>query len=347
MLAKLEEVERPQTDETFARFELDAGPRSGAIAVTAEKITVGYEKKPIVHDVTLVVRRGERYAIMGPNGSGKSTVLKTLAGRLYPIAGTLRYGHNVQIGYYDQTLADLTPTGKVIDEIWDLDHSKTEEDVRNYLARFSFFGDDVFKSVRTLSGGEKGRLALAKIVYVGGNLMLLDEPTNHLDVYTREALEEALESYTGALIVISHDRYFIDRVAEQILIVEEGEAELHAGNYSDLIARFKEESAILASKKAPPQPQMIARDAGRSDGRQRDRRLKKIGEELTAAESRIAELEKALAENERLLCDPEVFNDIARSRQLAADGTRMRGELETAMARWAELGEERELLAGA
>ncbi|MHB0969436.1 MAG: ABC-F family ATP-binding cassette domain-containing protein [Thermoanaerobaculia bacterium] len=346
MLAKLEEVERPQTDETFARFELDAGPRSGAIAVTAEKITVGYEKKPIVHDVTLVVRRGERYAIMGPNGSGKSTVLKTLAGRLYPIAGTLKYGHNVQIGYYDQTLADLTPTGKVIDEIWDLDHSKPEEDVRNYLARFSFFGDDVFKSVRTLSGGEKGRLALAKIVYVGGNLMLLDEPTNHLDVYTREALEEALESYTGALIVISHDRYFIDRVAEQILIVEEGEAELHAGNYSDLIARFKEESAILASKKAPPQPQMIARDAGRSDGRQRDRRLKKIGEELTAAESRIAKLEKALAENERLFCDPEVFNDIARSRQLAADGTHMRGELEAAMARWAELGEEKELLAG-
>ena len=182
----------------------------------------------------MTIRRGERYAIIGPNGSGKSTLLKTFAGRLQPLAGTITYGHNVQVGYYDQTLGDLNPAGNVIDEVWNLDHSQTEEQVRSYLAQFSFFDDDVFKKTRDLSGGEKGRLALAKIIYPGGNVMLLDEPTNHLDVYTREALEEALERFTGALIVVSHDRYFIDRVAEHIILVEDGHAEVFDGNYSDL-----------------------------------------------------------------------------------------------------------------
>ena len=239
MLAKLDEAERPEIDETFANFRLEAGPRSGALALTADHITAGYDDKAVVGDFTITIRRGERYAIMGPNGSGKSTLLKTFAGRLQPLAGSVAYGHNVRVGYYDQTLGDLDPLGRVIDEVWNLDHTRTEEQVRNYLAQFSFFDDDVFKKTRDLSGGERGRLALAKIMYVGGNVMLLDEPTNHLDVYTREALEEALERFTGALVVVSHDRYFIDRVAENIILVEDGRAEVYAGNYSDLVEKMK------------------------------------------------------------------------------------------------------------
>ncbi|HUF18330.1 MAG TPA: ABC-F family ATP-binding cassette domain-containing protein, partial [Thermoanaerobaculia bacterium] len=192
LLARLDEVERPLTDETLAKFTLDAGPRSGAIAMTTEELSAGHDGLEIVGNLTFTVRRGERFAIMGPNGSGKSTLLKTFAGRLMPLGGKLTYGHNVQVGYYDQTLGDLSADGQVIDEIWDLDHNRSEEEVRNYLARFSFFADDVYKKIKALSGGEKGRLALAKIMYVGGNLLLLDEPTNHLDVYTREALEAAL-----------------------------------------------------------------------------------------------------------------------------------------------------------
>src|SRR5437763_15823628 len=144
MLNRLDEVERPETDETFANFRLEAGPRSGAISLTADRITVGYEEKPIVNNLSMVIRRGERYAIMGPNGSGKSTLLKTFAGRLEPLSGTIAYGHNVHVGYYDQTLGDLNPTGKVIDELWDLGHQQTEEQVRSYLAQFSFFDDDVY-----------------------------------------------------------------------------------------------------------------------------------------------------------------------------------------------------------
>src|SRR5438552_1041245 len=251
MLGRLDELERPETDETLATFKLDAGPRSGAIALSADRLSAGYDHT-IVNNLSMTIRRGERYAIMGPNGSGKSTLLKTFAGRLPPISGTVSYGHNVQVGYYDQTLGDLNAKGNVIDEIWNLDHAQTEEQVRRYLARFSFFDDDVYKKTRDLSGGEKGRLALAKIMYTGGNLMLLDEPTNHLDVYTREALEEALEQFTGALVVVSHDRYFIDRVAENIIVVEDGRADPYAGNYSDLVERSKAGVAAPVKHEPPP-----------------------------------------------------------------------------------------------
>src|SRR5882724_7573386 len=258
MLAKIDEVDRPETDETLANFRLEAGPRSGAIALTADRVTAGYGEKAVVSNLSMTIRRGERYAIIGPNGSGKSTLLKTFAGRLQPLAGAITYGHNVQVGYYDQTLGDLDPKGAVIDKVWNLDHSQTEEQVRNYLAQFSFFDDDVFKKTRDLSGGEKGRLALAKIIYRGGNVMLLDEPTNHLDVYTREALEEALERFTGALIVVSHDRYFIDRVVDNVIVVESGAAEIYPGNYSDhVLAERRPPAGWPGSVPAPP-PRPVA-----------------------------------------------------------------------------------------
>lgn len=349
MLSRIEELERPMTDETFARFTLDAGPRSGAIALTVEKLAAGYGTNRIVTDFSLTVRRGERFAIMGPNGSGKSTLLKTFAGRLEPLAGKLIYGHNVQVGYYDQTLGDLNPAGEVIDEIWDLDHSKTEEEVRNYLARFSFFADDVYKKIKALSGGEKGRLALAKIMYVGGNVLLLDEPTNHLDVYTREALESALEGFTGALIVVSHDRYFIDRVAENIILVEDGEAQVHHGNYSDLVRRFSEEAAELAQRKPPAQPlKSTARDPARTetdgDRRAREKRLRRIEEEVTTSEGRIAELESACERDEALLCEEEVYRDQARSREISERLASTKSELERLYERWGALTSERDSL---
>src|SRR5205085_5233720 len=266
-------------------------PRSGAIALTADRLVAGYDH-PIVNMLTMAIRRGERYAIIGPKCSGKSTLLKTFAGRLQPLAGTVAYGHNVRVGYYDQTLGDLAPNGVVIDEVWNLDHSQTEEQVRSYLAQFSFFDDDVFKKTRDLSGGERGRLALAKIMYAGGNLMLLDEPTNHLDVYTREALEAALERFTGALVVVSHDRYFIDRVAENIILVEDGHAEVYGGNYSDLVENMK--VGVARPKPNVAQALLPAR-AGKSAGltqekteqKKRDRRIKKIDEEITWLEDSI------------------------------------------------------------
>ncbi|HVT43413.1 MAG TPA: ABC-F family ATP-binding cassette domain-containing protein [Thermoanaerobaculia bacterium] len=345
MLAKLDEVERPLHDETLARFELDAGPRSGAIALTAERLTAGYDK-PVVSGLSLTVRRGERYAIMGPNGSGKSTLLKTFAGRLPPLAGDITWGHNVQTGYYDQTLGDLSPEGIVIDEVWNLDHSQSEEEVRNYLARFSFFGEDVFKKIRALSGGEKGRLALAKIMYAGGNLLLLDEPTNHLDVYTREALEAALERFTGALIVVSHDRYFIDRIAEQILLVEDGEAEVHHGNYSRLVQKFKEEAAIVSARRSLTPAPLPPKEVDRNEAKRREKLLRRIEEEIASIEKEIASLESEREKNDALLCSEEVYRDGDRTRALQSSNALLAQRLVELYRRWEEQGRERDALAG-
>ncbi|HEX8153817.1 MAG TPA: ATP-binding cassette domain-containing protein, partial [Thermoanaerobaculia bacterium] len=333
--------------------KLDAGPRSGAIALTGDRLTVGYESKQIVENFSITIRRGERYAIMGPNGSGKSTLLKTFASRLPALSGAVTYGHNVQVGYYDQTLGDLNPKGRVIDEVWDLDHAQTEEQVRSYLAQFSFFDDDVFKQTRALSGGERGRLALAKIMYVGGNVMLLDEPTNHLDVYTREALEEALERFTGALIVVSHDRYFIDRVAENVILVEDGSAEVYSGNYSDLVERFKAGVAIpqkievvhsqpVLPKKEAEKPKPVPVD--RTEQKTRAKRLKKINEEIAALEERIASAERERERNDLLLCSEEVFRDGERSRKIQQQNHDLKAMVELLYGKWETLAAEKEEL---
>jgi ATP-binding cassette, subfamily F, member 3 len=353
MLGKLDELERPETDETFANFKLDAGPRSGAVALTADRVDAGYGDKLVVRNFNLMVRRGERYAIMGPNGSGKSTLLKTFAGRLQPLSGAVTYGHNVQVGYYDQTLGDLDPKGSVIDEVWNLDHSRTEQQVRSYLAQFSFFDDDVFKKTRALSGGERGRLALAKIMYIGGNVMLLDEPTNHLDVYTREALEEALGAFTGALIVVSHDRYFIDRVAENIILVEDGHGEVYSGNYSDLVERMK--SGGQAPPPVPPKIEAPKRTGGapvlhkqpvdRAEQKKRNKRIKKIDEEIAQLESRIAAAEGERERNDQLLCTEEVYRDGDKMKKIQARNADLKAMIDLLYRKWEELSREKETTA--
>ncbi len=355
MLTKLDEVERPETDETLANFRLEAGPRSGAIALTADHVTAGHQETAVVNNLTMTIRRGERYAIMGPNGSGKSTLLKTFAGRLPPLLGAITYGHNVQVGYYDQTLSDLDPKGTVIDEVWNLDHTRTEEDVRSYLAQFSFFDDDLFKKTRDLSGGERGRLALAKIMYIGGNLMLLDEPTNHLDVYTREALEEALDRFTGALVVVSHDRYFIDRIAQNIILVDHGHAEVYAGNYSDLVERMKTGMAMPKPSVAagvPPAgpagtPAPTPKPRASSEQKKREKRIKKIDEEIAALEERIASAERERERNDLLLCSEEVYRDGERMKKIQAQNADLKAMVDLLYARWETLAKEKEELEGA
>ena len=363
MLDKMDEAERPETDETLANFKLEAGPRSGAVALTADALDAGYGELPIVRDLHMIIRRGERYAIIGPNGAGKSTLLKTFAGRLPPIDGTVTYGHNVQVGYYDQTLGDLDPKGKVIDEVWNLDHSQTEQQARSYLAQFSFFDDDVFKKTSDLSGGEKGRLALAKIMYAGGNLMLLDEPTNHLDVYTREALEEALEKFTGALVVVSHDRYFIDRVVEHVVVVEDGAAEIFNGNYSDHVERIKAGLALARPvEKALPRTGSAKTKSGdakpvasapaptlspdaRTEQKKREKRMKKIDEEIAALETRIAAAERERERNDLLLCSEEVYRDGDRMKKIQSQNSDLKAMVDLLYAKWESLAKEKEELA--
>ncbi|MEP6741787.1 MAG: ABC-F family ATP-binding cassette domain-containing protein [bacterium] len=235
MLAKLERIDAVKGDKSSGDFRLKAIERAGNHVLTVEDAAVGYGDNVLAKDISFILRRGECLGIIGPNGSGKTTFLKTILKKIPSLAGEIRWGSKVQIGYYAQQLDDLDNRNEIIMELRRVaPSSATAGELRTFLAKFLFTGDDVYKHVRDLSGGEKGRLALAKLIYSRVNVLVLDEPTNHLDIPSREALEEALDAYEGTILTISHDRYFLDRVATQILALHgEGAAEQYNGDYTE------------------------------------------------------------------------------------------------------------------
>ena len=260
MLEKLDRLERPEDHWELAgqialRFSTGGEPGSKEI-LRAPGLSVGYPGKPILSNVSLALYRGERVGIVGPNGCGKSTLLKTLVGELAPLGGEVVRGSGVRLGYYDQKLSSLDEGRSLIDEIRSVRGDQSPEVIRQYLAKYRFFGDDVFRSVRSLSGGERSRLSLAKMMLYPRNVLALDEPTNHLDIPAREVLEEALESYEGTILVVSHDRYFIDRVCGRLLVFENDTLEAHLGNYSDWrdrrLHKARPTAAPVVVTQAPP-----------------------------------------------------------------------------------------------
>src|SRR5687767_9251896 len=235
MLQKLERVDAVRGDQASGDFRLQDIERTGTHVLTINEGAIGYGDNVLGRDISLILRRGECLGVIGPNGSGKTTFLKTILGKIPFLNGDVRWGSKVEIGYYAQQLEDLDERNEIMMELRRVAPSTaTAGELRSFLAKFLFFGDDVYKHVRDLSGGEKGRLALAKLIYSGVNVLVLDEPTNHLDIPSREALEEALSAYEGTIVTISHDRYFLDRVATQILALDGvGGAEHYDGDYTE------------------------------------------------------------------------------------------------------------------
>jgi len=235
MLEKLERIDAVPTDQASGDFRLKAIERTGNHVLTVTGATIGYPDKELARGISFILRRGECLGIIGPNGSGKTTFLRTILKKIDPLAGEIRWGTKVQIGYYAQQLDDLDDRNEIIMELRRVAPLGVPAgELRSFLAKFLFTGDDVYKHVGDLSGGEKGRLALAKLIYSRVNVLVLDEPTNHLDIPSREALEEALDAYEGMIITISHDRYFLDRVATQILALDgAGGAEHYDGDYTE------------------------------------------------------------------------------------------------------------------
>jgi ATP-binding cassette subfamily F protein 3 len=235
MLEQLERIDAVPTERASGDFRLQSIERTGNHVLMVNETTVGYPDKVLAKDISLILRRGECLGIIGPNGSGKTTFLKTILKKVPPLSGEVRWGTKVQVGYYAQQLEDLDDRNEIIMELRRVAPSDaTAGELRSFLAKFLFTGDDVYKHVRDLSGGEKGRLALAKLIYSRVNVLVLDEPTNHLDIPSREALEAALDAYEGTIITISHDRYFLDRVATQILALDGlGNAEHYDGDYTE------------------------------------------------------------------------------------------------------------------
>ena len=235
MLQRLERVDAVRADQGSGDFRLQEIERAGTHVLTVTEAAIGYADKILGRDISLILRRGECLGVIGPNGSGKTTFVKTVLNKIPALSGEVRWGSKVQVGYYAQQLEDLDDRNEIIMELRRVaPASATAGELRSFLAKFLFVGDDVYKNVRDLSGGEKGRLALSKLIYSGVNVLVLDEPTNHLDIPSCEALEEALAAYEGTIITISHDRYFLDRVATQILALDgAGNVEHYNGDYTE------------------------------------------------------------------------------------------------------------------
>ncbi len=251
MLARLERVDAPVKEIGGGSFNVRSVERTGTHVLTTDALTIGYGENRLANDIDLLLLRGEKLGIVGGNGSGKTTLLRTLLGENRPLAGTVTWGVKTRLGYYSQQLEELDPGNDVINEFRKVASLAENGEIRSFLARFLFFGDDVFKRVSDLSGGEKGRLSLSKLVYSNANVLLLDEPTNHLDIPSREALEAALLDYPGTIIVVTHDRYFLDRIADRILDLRgDGKVVLFNGNYTEYHGR--QES--LQSREELPKP---------------------------------------------------------------------------------------------
>jgi len=364
MLQKMERVEAVRNDQSQGNFQLKGVERTGNQTLIVKDLSVGYPGKVLATDITFTLSRGEALGVIGPNGSGKTTFVKTLLGKLTPLAGETRWGTKVQIGYYAQQLDDLDERNEIIMELRRVAPSTvTAGELRNFLAQFLFVGDDVYKHVRDLSGGEKGRLALAKLIYSRVNVLVLDEPTNHLDIPSREALEEALDAYEGTIITISHDRYFLDRVATQILALDgQSAAEHYDGDYTEYhdwkaltraeaasakAARDKQASATAAKTSARAASQgdgaANASHKAKSSGSKGGGKKKPHGAAVRTTqviESEIAEVEKRLAALSDELSRPEIARDAARVMTLNDEYQQRDARLRSLYEEWEQVSAE-------
>jgi ATP-binding cassette subfamily F protein 3 len=254
VLDRLERVAQPMADTRRMGLQFETNQRESHEVIICRKVHKSYGSHHVLRGIDFTVYRSEKVGLMGPNGAGKSTLLRLLMQQETADEGTLRLGRNTTVAYYDQEMEELNPDATVLDEVWQIDPLKPVGDIRSYLGRFLFSGDEVYNTIGHLSGGEKSRVALAKLMLSPANLLILDEPTNHLDIPAREALEYALAEYPGAVLIVSHDRYFLDRIVSRLLYLRDGTCEAYPGNYSDY-------QAHLAAKQAEAQRTPSAREA--------------------------------------------------------------------------------------
>ncbi|MBG9542660.1 multidrug ABC transporter ATP-binding protein [Cytobacillus firmus] len=341
-LARMDVMDRPLGDEKSASFVFDIDRQSGNEVLNIHSLAIGYEEK-VSENISLRLARGDSIALVGPNGIGKSTLLKTIIKKVPSFSGEIQYGSNVTIGYYDQEQAELTSNKRVLNELWDEYPLKPEKEIRTILGNFLFSGDDVLKTVSTLSGGEKARLALAKLMMQKANFLILDEPTNHLDLDSKEILENALIDYPGTILFVSHDRYFINRITTKVVELSESGAAEYLGDYDYYVEKKQEQKELLAlneqdaSSDSQPVKQeknnyQLDKEAKKLE-RQRKRRMEEIEEQIEA-------LETVIDTNDQLLCDPNVYQDHEKVLEITNETDEAKAKLEELMEEWALLAEE-------
>lgn len=344
-LEKIERIDAPEAEASSADFGLGEIVRSGAVMLEARGLSMGYDGLPLYSDVTFDVQRGERVGIIGPNGAGKSTLLRHIAGTLGAGTGAVTLGHKVRLGYYDQHHETLNPARDILSDVAECRPDLKPEAIRSFMGRFLFTGQDVFQVIETLSGGERARVSIAKLILEGANLLLLDEPTNHLDLASREALESALTQYPGSILLVSHDRALIDRLVDKLVIVENGKATVHPGNYTHYRwkagmdkARAAEERddsvmKIRRTEAAAPVKESKEQSKERERERRRQRRyLEELEERIAAMEEHIKDYDKRFTET-----DPSDFEAL---RRMQSDYDGLKADLREMYGEWEELAGE-------
>lgn len=326
---------RPETDEKELRFQFQTGRRSGNDVLTAEHLSLSFDGKPLFRNVDLEIKRGERVFLIGPNGCGKTSLFKVLLGAYPPDNGEYRFGAGVDLGYYDQIQANLNGEKTVLDEIWDAYPQKTETEIRSALALFLFQGDDVFKAVSTLSGGERARVLLLRLMLSKANFLLLDEPTNHLDIGACEALESALQSYPGTLLIISHDRYLMNKIADRIYALGPDGAIAYEGNYDAYLEKRKKGGTADRQ----PTRSVPVKLSDNKLRREREAELKKKQIALSRLEKQISEVETELCSVKDALNFPETASDYQAAMELSERLDELNEESDRLFAQWAELSE--------
>ena len=338
-LEKMERLDKPEAGTKSAHMTFHSDKTSGNVVLTVEEAAVGYDDQILSEPINLDIRKMNAVAIVGPNGIGKSTLIKSIVGQIPFIKGEARFGANVEVGYYDQTQSKLTPHNSVLDELWNDFKLTPEVEIRNRLGAFLFSGDDVKKTVGMLSGGERARLLLAKLSMENNNFLILDEPTNHLDIDSKEVLENALIDFDGTLLFVSHDRYFINRVATQVLELSEEGSTLYLGDY-DYYLEKKAELEALAAAQAEALPVSSTEEVTSNDyhlQKQNQKELRKITRRIEQLEAEMEELDQKIQDITETM---HSTNDAADLVQLQSELDQLTVQQEAVMEEWAELSEQ-------
>ena len=331
-------LEKPEEDPESIRFQFKASRRSGDDVLTAEDVSLSFDGPKLFDHVNLEIRRGEKVFLIGPNGCGKTSLFKILLGQYQPDGGLVKLGAGVDLGYYEQSQMSLHDEKTVIDEIWDLHPRMTQTEVRSALAVFLFKGEDVFKPVGALSGGERARVLLLKLMLSKANFLLLDEPTNHLDIGSCQALEDALQGYDGTLFVVSHDRYLINKLADRLYVLGKDGAKLYPGNYDYYLEKRQEEAEAAPREEAAPKVNLYKLR------KERESELRKKRTALSRVEGQIEENDRERAALAEKLEQPEIAADYQAVTQTSQEIAALEAQGEALLQQWTQLSEELEAL---
>lgn len=344
VLDKMELIDNPKKDDKAANIEFNIKEQSGRDVLMIENLKVGYDGKQVGNAYNFSVYKGDRIAIVGRNGIGKSTLIKTIAKKQNAIGGSVHYGSKVSLGYYDQKQAEFESSKTILNELWDEYPLMKEAEVRTVLGRFLFRGDSVLKIVRDLSGGEKARLQLAKLMLEKNNLLVLDEPTNHLDITSKQVLEDALENYEGTIVFVSHDRYFINKIANKVLDITGDDYSIYLGNYDYYLEKREQEliAKKLKEEKTDEVQEKVANDyALGKEEKKRIRKLERTREELLG---KIESLEEKVTLVNNELTKEEVYTDAIKVQEYNEELRSLNQEIEDLNNTWLEIEEELESL---